>query len=122
MTNSRQLACTQGQVVLLRFPFTNQVGAKQRPAVVISANWFNLTHDDCILAAFTSVIPARLDKADLQLSPEDIKGSGLMQPGVVKLGKIVTLDKSEIIKPLGALPPATLQRVLTGVKSTLEEL
>jgi mRNA interferase MazF len=122
MTSFSQLACTQGQVVLLRFPFTDQSSGKQRPAIVISANWFNLTHEDCILAAITHVIPPKLDKADLKLTAEEVTDSGLLRPGIVKLGKIVTLEKSQIIKAIGTLPAPTLQKVLHGVKSTLEEL
>ena len=45
-----------GQIVLVRFPFTDQRGGKQRPAVVVSSNAYNQTRPDIVLIAITSQI------------------------------------------------------------------
>jgi mRNA interferase MazF len=47
---------SQGQVVLIPFPFTDLTTTKQRPAVIISSNAYNRTHPDLILAAITSMM------------------------------------------------------------------
>ena len=43
-----------GEIVLVRFPFTDQRGSKQRPAVVASSSTYNRTKPDVILMAVTS--------------------------------------------------------------------
>ncbi|MBI1821769.1 MAG: type II toxin-antitoxin system PemK/MazF family toxin [Nitrospirae bacterium] len=41
---------SQGQVVLLLFPFTDLTATKQRPAVILSSDSYNQSHQDVILA------------------------------------------------------------------------
>src|ERR1700690_3318855 len=43
-----------GDVVLVRFPFTNQTAFKQRPAVVISGRAYNAVRPDVVIMAITS--------------------------------------------------------------------
>jgi hypothetical protein len=38
--------CEQGDVILLSFPFTDLTMVKQRPALVLSADWFNASGED----------------------------------------------------------------------------
>ena len=45
-----------GQIVLVRFPFTDQRGSKQRPAVVVSSTAYHQARPDIILMAVTSQI------------------------------------------------------------------
>ena len=51
-----------GYVVLIGFPFTDLSGTKQRPALVVSSNWYNEKWNDIILAAITSHVPDELEK------------------------------------------------------------
>ena len=50
----------RGDVVLVPFPFTDLSSAKQRPALVVSADAFNVTRDDVLAAAITSQVPSTL--------------------------------------------------------------
>jgi len=50
----------RGDVVLVPFPFTDLSTAKQRPALVVPADWFNEIRRDRVLVAITSQIPATL--------------------------------------------------------------
>ncbi len=43
-----------GDVVLVRFPFTNQTAFRQRPAVVVSNRVYNNAKLDVIIMAITS--------------------------------------------------------------------
>jgi len=113
----------QSDVVLVPFPFTNLQTTKRRPAVIISANWFNHTHDDCVVVAITSGIPAHLSRDELQLSDIDLKSAGLPKKSMIKTGKIITLEQRLIVKTIGKLPNTTLDVLLNktvdvfGVKS-----
>jgi len=47
-----------GDVVLVRFPFANQIASKQRPAVVISNCAYNVARPDAVIMAITSQLPS----------------------------------------------------------------
>jgi len=47
-------ALSFGDIILVPFPFTNQISSKQRPAVVISNAAYNSNKPDIVLMAVTS--------------------------------------------------------------------
>ncbi len=47
-----------GDVVLIRFPFTNQSASKQRPAVIVSSRAYNTAKPDVVVMAITSQLRA----------------------------------------------------------------
>ncbi len=98
----------RGDVVLVAFPFTDLTTTKMRPALVISSDVFNQENPDVIVVAITSQIPKRLPHSHNLLSPQDQKLAGLPKPSLVRLGKIVTLDKKLIRKKLGQIIDPTL--------------
>lgn len=89
-----------GQIVLVRFPFTDQHGSKQRPAVVISSSAYNQTRPDIILIAVTSQIKTKPEFSEAMI--EDWQAAGLLKPSVIK-PIIFTAEKSIIRKTLGRL-------------------
>jgi mRNA interferase MazF len=56
-----------GEVVVIKFPFTNQAGAKQRPAVVVSTRDYNSRRPDVILIALTSQIRSPLGYSEVAI-------------------------------------------------------
>jgi mRNA interferase MazF len=106
----------RGDVVLVPFPFTDLSATKQRPALVISSDVFNSTHDDVVVTAITSQVPATSAPDEFPLSKPDLISCGLPKPSIVKLSKIVTLHQQLIIKCIGALPQTTLEKVLSQIR------
>ena len=49
----------RGDIVLIKYPFSNLQGTKVRPAVVISTNKYNKTHQDALFILITSNISNR---------------------------------------------------------------
>jgi mRNA interferase MazF len=45
-----------GDVVLVRFPFTNQATFKQRPAAIVSSRAYNVAKPDVVIMAITSQV------------------------------------------------------------------
>ncbi len=97
-----------GDVVLVSFPFTNQQGFKQRPAVVISSKVYNRTKSDLILMAITS--QTRLQNEFAAISIQHWQQSGLLKESVIK-PVIFTVEKSLIKKVLGFLSETDKQRL-----------
>jgi mRNA interferase MazF len=113
--------CKQGDVILVPFPFTDLTMVKQRPALVLSADWFNTSRDDCVLAAITSQIPTELQPDEYRLSASDLGAGGLPKPSLVRLGKLFTISKSLLRKRLGTLPKATMVVVLKQMEQVFHE-
>ncbi len=97
-----------GDVVLVSFPFTNQQGFKQRPAVVISSKVYNRTKSDLILMAITS--QTRLQNEFAAISIQHWQQSRLLKESVIK-SVIFTVEKSLIKKVLGFLSETDKQRL-----------
>lgn len=109
----------QGDLILIPFPFTDLTTLKQRPAVIISSEFFNQRSRDVIVAAVTSRVPKQITKIDYVLSTDDLESSGLPKTSLVKIGKIVTIDQRLIRKRLGSLPSATLRDILSRIKDDI---
>jgi len=45
-----------GDLVLVPFPFTDQSGAKKRPAVIVSSHSYNASRRDIVIMAITSQV------------------------------------------------------------------
>ncbi|WP_332309429.1 type II toxin-antitoxin system PemK/MazF family toxin [Pseudomarimonas arenosa] len=86
--------------MLVPFPFTDQTGKKQRPAVVVSSDRYQRERPDLILMPITSQNPGSTRFGDVPVS--DTKTAGLLMPGVVK-PIIFTVEAGLVRKPLGQL-------------------
>lgn len=113
--------CRRGDVVLVPFPFTDLSTTKQRPAVVLSSDRYHQVTGDCLVAAITSIRPHTLSPGDVPLSPEDQAAGGLLKPSIVKIGKLITLNRRLIRRTLGRLPDATVGILLAEMRRFLIE-
>lgn len=96
----------QWDVVIVPFPFSNQPGAKRRPALVLSASGFN-RHGQAVLAMITTA-GHQPWPGDVNLN--DLKAAGLTAKCLVRL-KLFTLDQRLIVKKIGRLASADQQHV-----------
>jgi mRNA interferase MazF len=103
---------SQGDVVLVPFPFTDLSAVKQRPALVLSPDRLNKVRSDVVVAAITSQIPEVVGEDEMLLSDADLKTAGLPKASIIKLGKIFTIHQGLIRKKLGRVPDSTLQGIL----------
>jgi mRNA interferase MazF len=107
----------RGDIVLVPFPFTDLSSSKQRPALVVSPDTFNLIRDDLLLVAITSQVPARLAPDEFAIPAGDLAGCGLPKPSIIKLTKLVSLHRSLVIKRIGALPAVSLAQAAAKIRS-----
>lgn len=83
----------KGDIVLIRFPFTDLSDTKIRPALVLFSGDLDVT------VSFISSNLSWKTTTDLVLHPNS--ENGLKKVSIVKLTKIATLDKSLILGKLG---------------------
>lgn len=104
-----------GDIVLVNFPFTNQVGQKQRPATVISSAAYQRQRPDVILMAVTSQVRPSLGFGEALV--QDWQGAGLLKPSVLK-PVVFTAEKTIVRKVLGRLK-AQDQQALRKIIETI---
>lgn len=91
----------RGQVVLVRFPFTDLRSSKQRPALVVSSKAFVAAGEDVVVVAISGQRVERPGSFDCVV--KDWEAAGLLMPSVVRAGKLVTLHGDFIRRTLGLL-------------------
>ena len=106
----------RGDVVLVPFPFTDLSTTKQRPALVVSSDVYNSSHDDLIIVAITGQIPATLSTNQYAIPQDELGHCGLLKPSLIKLSKILTLHQQLVIQRLGSLPPSEMANVLSKIR------
>ena len=102
-----------GSIVLLRFPFTDSVGYKRRPALVLK----DYEDGDVLVCRITSKIYD--SKYDIYLS--DWLKFGLKLPSVVRVHKMATLEMDMVETVMGEIDDAILSNIKTIYKSIIEE-
>jgi mRNA interferase MazF len=91
---------SSGDVVLVPFPFTDQSGAKKRPAVVVSGNRYNASRRDLVIMAITSQVRQPLGFAEALIA--DWQAAGLIKPSVLK-PVFTTIEQGLVVRTMGKL-------------------
>ena len=89
----------------------------RRPLLIVSANSFNDSRINTVVAA---VITSNLRLAD---APGNVrlptKGTGLTKPSVANVSQIITVDKTFLRERIGRLNPRLLAEVDDGLRLVL---
>lgn len=93
----------KGDIVLIRFPFTDLSGSKNRPGLVLVSK-----QSDVVVAFITSNI-IYSEHWDIVLEPN--LENGLKQISIIKTSKIATLDKTLILGKIGQIDSSDLLKV-----------
>jgi mRNA interferase MazF len=100
---------TRGEVYLVNFDPT--IGAeiqKTRPALILQNDIANRHSPITIVAAITSQFNEPLYPTEVLIQPPE---GGLTMPPVVLLNQMRSIDKRRLVRRLGILMPATMDRV-----------
>ena len=98
-----------GDIVLLKFPFTDGKSFKKRPALIIN----DYDDGDIIVCRITSQIYDT--KNDYYL--DNWSAAGLKLPSVVRVHKIATLDKSLVETRMGKLDKISKKSITQIIKN-----
>jgi mRNA interferase MazF len=105
----------RGDVVLVRFVFSDESGAKLRPAVVVSSRAYHSTRQEVVVAAVTSNVERRL-LGDHLLA--DWRAAGLLYPSRAT-GILRTIRRAMIERRLGSLSGRDLAAVGRELRRSL---
>lgn len=99
------------QVVLFRFPQTNQAKGKLRPALVVRK--VPGPHDDwliCMISSQLSQEAADFDEIILE-KDDDFILSGLKQTSLIRIARLAVVEKTTLIGATGEISVARLNRI-----------
>ena len=92
-----------GTIVLLEFPFTDSIGYKRRPALVLK----DFEDGDMLVCRITS----KIYKSKYDIYLDDWSNFGLKLPSVVRVHKMATLEKNMIVTIMGQIDETVLSKV-----------
>jgi len=89
----------EGDIIVLKFPFSDLTNYKKRPALIIK----NINGNDSIVLQITSI--ARRDEYSVKLCREDFSEGSLPINSLIRINKIFTADKSLFLYKAGTIGP-----------------
>jgi mRNA interferase MazF len=101
----------KGDIVLIPFPFTNLVGFKKRPAVIIYNDGID------IIVVFITTKLKWSEKTDVLLEPGN--ENRLKKTSLIRTNKLATLDIELVIGKLGELSSSSLDELNIKLKKVL---
>jgi mRNA interferase MazF len=105
-----------GDVVLVPFPFTDQSGAKKRPAVIVSGKGYNTGRRDLVIMAITSQVRQPLGVAEAPLG--DWQAAGLIKPSVLK-PVFTTIEQGLVVRTMGKLSAGDLRALREAIAQAI---
>ena len=111
----------RGDIVTVLFPFSNGIGAKHRPALVVQNDVNNRRMTNVIVAAITTTKHRSGQPTQLLVEFASPVGqqSGLAHDSVVTCENIATLDKSLVRRKLGTLTDEAMKQIDLCLKVSL---
>ncbi len=108
----------RGDVYLVGFdPAIGAEIQKARPALIVQNDVANRWSPITIVAAITSQFGDRLYPTEVLFEPPE---GGLSLPSVALLNQVRSIDKRRLLKKLGAVRPATMDRVERALRISFD--
>jgi mRNA interferase MazF len=111
----------RGDIVLIKWPFTDLTTSKVRPALVISSDECTQRGEDAIFA-FISSQTSKLQSTDVLLEDNDPEfgKTGLKKSSLIKTDKIACLSKVLASSLLGEVGRSTMSKLNKNLKIVLD--
>lgn len=113
------MSIKQGDIYWIDFgiPKGSEPGYRH-PHVVIQNNVFNISRiNTVVVCAITSNLKLINAPGNVLLKKGE---GGLKKDSVVNISQIITLDKSDLIEKIGALPRLRIKQVIEGIRLLIE--
>ncbi|HLC58623.1 MAG TPA: type II toxin-antitoxin system PemK/MazF family toxin [Candidatus Nanoarchaeia archaeon] len=106
---------TQGDILLVPFPFSDQSAKKVRPVVIVSNNKLNLSSQDLIVCAITTNI--HNDKYTIKIEKSNLEEKNVIEECCIKAENILKIDKKLIIKKIDKINNILLNITIEKIKT-----
>jgi mRNA interferase MazF len=102
---------TEGQIVLFRFPRTDQQAGKLRPALVVRK--LPGRYEDWLISMISSQLTQEMPGFDEIVSPNDpdFEDSGLKLASLIRIGRLAVVDADALLGNIGRIENIRLARI-----------
>ncbi len=100
-----------GRIILVSYPFTDQTGAKLRPALVISGAKFNAGEDFVAVPLSSRVEEPSTFGFVISDTDNYFADTGLRRASTVKWSKPMTISRRVVQRQLGIIPDDVLKQI-----------
>ncbi len=108
----------QGNIIIANILYSQQVGFKRRPVLVISNSNYNRKSEDLIVLSISSTEPK--EKYDLKLTNKDLVKGELRVDSKILTDFPTTIEKSVITEKAGKISSQKLKEVKQKIKELYE--
>ena len=108
----------QGDIIIANILYSQQVGFKRRPVLVISNSKYNQQSEDLIVLSISSTEPK--EKYDLKLANKDLVEGELMVDSKILTDFPTTIEKNLIAQRIGKISAQKLREVKQKIKELYE--
>jgi len=105
-----------GDIILVPFPFAELTNRKVRPSVVVCET--KDKYRDVVVCAISTVVPKELNENEILVEADFI--NNLRATSIIKVDRIVTVKKADIIARIGELNEGHLNEFITKFKSLVD--
>ena len=112
----------EGQVVLFRFPQTDQTEGKLRPALILRKS--PGPYDDWLICMISSQLSQQIPEFDEVLTEKDsdFARSGLKNSSVIRISRIAIVDSSILLGTIGEIDPHRLSLIKKRLSDWLKSI
>lgn len=111
----------KGDIILIKFPFTDLTSIKVRPALVVSSDRYNNASNDALFMLITSQTSNMfMDDLLIEANHPEFTNTGLKKPSLFKIDRIVVLAKSIAKRKLGEIGPQISSEISQRLKKVLD--
>ncbi len=103
-----------GDVVLVKFPFSDLESTKKRPALCLASCKLTDKFQILTVAMITSQIESFALEGDYLLG--DWKNAGLLHSSLIRLAKVASLDLALVEKKIGTISSEDLDKIRVSFK------
>ena len=108
----------QRDILLTRFPFSDLVGPKVRPVLVLSNDAYNRRFSDILICAITSSPRTHEDAAGL--AAKDLEQGVLKVESRVRADTITSIEQEIVLKKIGRVKKEKYRQVINLVQKLID--
>ena len=107
----------QRDLLLTRFPFSDLVGSKVRPVLVLSNDGYNRRYSDLLICAITS--SPRVHEYAASLGTGDLEQGVLKVESKVRADTITSIEQEIVLKKIGRVTKPKYRQVIGLVQKLI---